>query len=138
MATEIVARAAGFDRDDDTQCLTAGFAESPDGSGLALLFQVSTYEPDEQDLLFGWDTYCIVTGDQSGTCYGGLLQAHLVGTELSLLLNPDTASKLGLEANVKVRLDVDECSLREFRDGFRQVVLVRWGRPDQVPTLSGF
>lgn len=139
MSTEIVARAAGFDRDDDTQCLTAGFAESPDGSGLALLFQVSTYEPDDQDLHFGWDTYCITTGDRSGTCYGGLLQAHLVGTELSLLFNPETASKLGLaEAEVKVRLDVDERSLREFKDGFRQVVLVRWGRADQVPTLSGF
>jgi hypothetical protein len=45
MTTEIVARVAGFDRDDDTECLTVGFAESPDGSGLALLFQVSTYEP---------------------------------------------------------------------------------------------
>jgi hypothetical protein len=138
MTTEIVARAAGFDRDDDNQCLTAGFAELPDGSGLALLFQVSTYEPDEQDLQLGWDTYCITKGDQSGTCYGGLLHADLVGTELSLLFSPDTASQLGLETKVKVRLDVDERSIREFRDGFRQVVLVCWGRPNQVPTLSGF
>jgi hypothetical protein len=45
---------------------------------------------------------------------------------------------LCLEAEVKVRLDVDERCLREFKDGFREVVLVRWGRADQVPTLSGF
>src|SRR5215475_10972614 len=97
MATEILARAARFDRDDNNDCLTAGFAELPDGSGLALLFQVSTYEPDDQDLQFGWDTYCITMGDQSGTCYGGLLHAHFVGTELTLLLTPKTASKLRLE-----------------------------------------
>jgi len=138
MPTRIVARAAGFHRDDDTECLTAGFAELPDGSGLALLFQISTYEPDDQDLKFGWDTYCVTTGDQRGTCYGGLLQAHLVDTELSLLFTPESAGKLRLEAEVKVRLDVDERSLREFKDGFRQVVLVHWGRADQVPTLSGF
>jgi Immunity protein 10 len=138
MTAEIVARAAGFVTDNDSQCLTAGFSELPDGSGLALLFQVSTYEPDEQDVQLGWDTYCITTGDQRGTCYGGLLHAHLVGAELSLLFNPETASILGLEDNVNVRLDVDERSLCEFRDGFPQVVLVRWGRADQVPTLSGF
>jgi hypothetical protein len=138
MPTQIVARAAGFHRDDATECLTAGFAELPDGGGLGLLFQISTCEPDDQDLKFGWDTYCITTGDQRGTCYGGLLQAHLVETELSLLFTPASASKLCLEAEVKVRLDVDERCLREFKDGFREVVLVRWGRADQVPTLSGF
>jgi hypothetical protein len=57
---------------------------------------------------------------------------------LSLLFTPASASMLCLEAEVKVRLDVDERCLREFKDGFREVVLVRWGRADQVPTLSGF
>lgn len=138
MATEILARAAGFDRDDVNECLTAGFAELPDGSCLALLFQVSTHEPDDQDLHLGWDTYCITTGDQSGTCYGGLLHEHFAGTELTLLFTPKAASELRLETEVRVRFDVDESSLQEFKDGFRRVVLVRWGRADQVPTLSGF
>src|SRR5262245_8191124 len=119
------------------RCLTVGFAELLGGSGLGLLFQISTKEPDDQDLKFGWDTYCITTGDQRATCYGGLLQAHLVETELSVLFTPESASKLCLEADVTVRLDVDERSLRECKDGFREMVRVRWGRADQVPTLCG-
>jgi hypothetical protein len=138
MTTEIVARAAGFDRDDDIQCITAGFAEFADGSGLGLLFQAATCEPDEQDVQLGMDTYCITTGDQRATRYGGLIRAELTGNELLLVFSREAGEDFDLDGGMKVRLDVDERALREFKEGFPQVVLVPWGRANQRPKLSGF
>jgi Immunity protein 10 len=138
MTTLIVARVASFMRDDAAEVLIAGFAEFADGSGRALLFQVATYEPEAQDVRGGMDTYCITNSDGSAVEYGGLRQAQLVGNELSLLFTPETARAFGIDDEVKVSFEVDESVLREFKDGFPQVVLVPWGRADQVPTLSGF
>jgi hypothetical protein len=138
MTTQIVARVACFVRNDADEVLIAGFAEFADGRGCALLFQAATYEPEEQDERGGMDTYCITNGDGSAVEYGGLRQAQLVGNELSLHFTPETARTFGFDDEVKVRFEVDESALREFKDGFPQVVLVPWGRADQVPTLSGF
>jgi hypothetical protein len=138
MTTLIVARVASFVRDDTAKVLIAGFAEFADGSGRALLFQAATYEPEEQDVRGGMDTYCITNSDGSAVKYGGLRQAQLVGNELSLLFTPETAHAFGIDDEVKVSFEVDAGALRKFKDGFPQVVLVPWGRADQVPTLSGF
>ena len=138
MTTLIVARVASFVRDDAAAVLIAGFAEFADGSGWALLFQAATYDPEEQDVHGGMDTYCITDSDGSAVEYGGLRQAQLVGNELSLLFTPETACAFGFDDEVKVRFEVDESALREFKGGFPQVVLVPWGRADQVPALSGF
>lgn len=138
MTTQIVARVACFVRNDADEVLIAGFAEFADGSGWALLFQAATYEPEEQDVRGGMDTYCITDSDGSAVEYGGLRQAQLVSNELSLHFNPETARAFGFDDEVKVRFEVDESALREFKDGFPQVVLVPWGRADQVPRLSGF
>ena len=138
MTTLIVARMASFVRDDAAEVVIAGFAEFADGSGRALLFQAATYEPEEQDVRGGMDTYCITNSDGSAVEYGGLRQAQLVGNELSLFFAAETARAFGIDHEVKVRFEVDESAFREFKDGFPQVVLVPWGRADQVPTLSGF
>ena len=138
MTTQIVARVASFERDDENEVIIAGFADSADGSGWALLFQAATYEPEEQDLRSGMDTYCITKGDGSVVVYGGLRQAELIGNDLTLRFTPDTARTFGFDDELKVRLEVNESALRDFKEGFPQVVLPAWGRTDQAPTLSGF
>ena len=98
MSTEIVARAAEFCDGNDNECLTAGFSELPDGSGLALLFQVSTFGPDEQDVQLGWARIAVSPrGTSVGPAMAACSRRHLVGTELSLLFNPETAEYRKLE-----------------------------------------
>jgi hypothetical protein len=60
-----------------------------------LLFQAATYEPEEQDVRGGMDTYCITNSDGSAVEYGRLRQAQLVGNEFLcfLLLQPRTPSE---------------------------------------------
>ena len=103
-----------------------------------MFFQAATYEPEEQDVRSGMDTYCITNGDGSVVVHGGLRQADLVGNDLTLLFTADTARTFGFDDELKVRLEVDEGALRDFKEGFPQVVLPPWGRVDHVPTLSGF
>ncbi|MFZ1103630.1 MAG: hypothetical protein WAN86_12450, partial [Hyphomicrobiaceae bacterium] len=69
MTTQIVARVACFVRNDADEVLIAGFAEFADGSGWALLFQAATYEPEEQDVRGGMDTYCITDSDGGAVEY---------------------------------------------------------------------
>ncbi|MCP3784119.1 Imm10 family immunity protein [Micromonospora sp. A3M-1-15] len=131
----IVAHAAGFEHDEDDEVVEAGFAEGVDGSGFALMFQRTDYEPDEQDIRLGMDTYCLTTGD-GRTHYGGLLAAELDDGQLTLRLSPDAAGTIGIAEITTVRLDVDAASLSAFRDGLPLVV--NWGRSHDIPTLRGF
>ncbi|MFF0154450.1 Imm10 family immunity protein [Micromonospora sp. NPDC005203] len=133
--TLIVAHAAGFEHDEDDEVVEAGFAEGADGSGFALMFQRTDYEPDEQDISLDMDTYCLTTGD-GRTHYGGLLGAELDGGQLTLRLAPGAAEAIGLSEVTTVRLHVDAASLAALRNGLPQVV--NWGRCEEIPTLQGF
>lgn len=133
--TVIVAQAAGFEHDEDDEVVEAGFAEGADGSGFALVFQRTDYEPDEQDIRLGMDTYCLTTGD-GRTHYGGLLAADLDGGRLTLRLSRDAAETIGITEVTTVRLDVDAASLSALKNGLPQVV--NWGRSEEIPTLRGF
>jgi hypothetical protein len=133
--TVIVAQAAGFAHDEDDEVVEAGFAQGADGSGFALMIQRADYEPDEQDVSLGMDTYCLTTGD-GRTHYGGLLYAELDGDQLTLRLSPDAAAIIAITEVTTVRLDVDAASLAAFRSGLPQVV--NCGRSDAIPTLRGF
>jgi hypothetical protein len=135
---EMVARSAGFGGEEEFGCLMAGISEFADGSGYALFFEADPREPDQQDIECGMDTYCIVTGDQSGVRYGGLQHAELVGNELRLIFKAGIGCEFGVADEFKARLEVSESALQEFKEGFRQVVWAPWGRASEKPTLSGF
>ena len=138
MITQMVAHVVGFA--EELECFTAGFSEHHIEAGFSLLFQAQAdaYAPDQQDIELGMDTYCIVTGDQSGVHYGGLQHAELAGNELQLIFKPGIGHKFGVADQLRVRLEVNASALREFKEGFRQVVSVPWGRASEKPTLSGF
>jgi hypothetical protein len=136
--TKMVARVVGFA--EEFGCLTAGFSEFETEVSFSLLFQAQAgaYAPEQQDIELGMDTYCIVAGDQSEVHYGGLRHAELAGNELQLIFKPSIGHKFGVADELRVQLEVDECILQEFKEGFRQVVSVPWGRASEKPTLSGF
>jgi hypothetical protein len=60
---------------------------------------------DAQDVALGQDTYCIVSGNQQGTIYGGVLAWHTAGSEIGLQLLPHAASALGLTPNTTIVLE---------------------------------
>jgi hypothetical protein len=96
MTIRFVARAAGADVDPDGDFTAAGLSEGADGSGFVLLFQCGALEPDEQDVVLGLDTHCLVTADQ-GTAYGCVREAVLAGNVLTVSLDPAALDDLGLD-----------------------------------------
>ena len=110
---ELTARVMGGEVDDGDEVVEAGLAEHADGSGWALFFQRTDYEPDEQDIRWGMDSYCLTTGGGL-TVYGGLRRAELDGDVLRLILSSGAAEVLRLAEVVTVRLEVEA--------GMRQVL----------------
>lgn len=66
---ELFAQSVGFEIDEEDEVVEAGFSEGIDDPGFTLLIQRTDYEPDEQDISLGMDTYCLVSGGR--THYGG-------------------------------------------------------------------
>ena len=95
------------------EVVEAGLSEHAGGSGWALFFQRTDYEPDEQDIRWGMNSYCLTTGGGL-TVYGGLRRAELDGDVLRLTLSGGAADVLRLAEVVTVRLEVEA--------GMRQVL----------------
>jgi hypothetical protein len=71
--------------------------------GWVLEFQHAD-EFDQQDKALGFDTYCIVSGMQEGTTYGGVEIWWVRSDTLFLVLTPEAARELGLTRDVRVQL----------------------------------
>ena len=57
------------------------FAEQPDGTGRAVIFQIDASR-DDQDMALGMDTYCVVTED-AATYYGGVIALELASVAIA-------------------------------------------------------
>lgn len=130
---EVTARYFRFVEDEDDEVLEAGFAETEDGTGFVLLIQRSLYEPEEQEVRLGMDTYCLVSGGQS--IYGGLRRAVRFDQRLDLTLSSEAAELLELPVDLQVRLD-GEAAAAEVLDALPRIVM--WGREEERPELLGF
>ena len=62
---------------------------------------------DDQDRALGQDTYCIVSGWQEGTIYGGIQALSVDGDRVALQLSPDAARELGLAIHVTIAIARD-------------------------------
>ncbi|RKT53658.1 Imm10 family immunity protein [Saccharothrix australiensis] len=131
---EFTARSFGFEEDEDDEVLEVGVAESADGGGVVLLIQRATYDPDEQDVNLGLDSYCLVSDGR--THYGGVVRAARVGEELQLDMSSEAADTLDLDARVRIRLDGPEEQVEVFFRGLRTVL--DWGRSADRPEMVGF
>ncbi|MES9537913.1 Imm10 family immunity protein [Actinomadura sp. NPDC000600] len=133
MAFTFTARAVGAETYEDDECFIAGVAEHEDGSGRQLTFMCSLYEPEDQDIATGMDSYCLVTPGQ-GTAYGGVREAVLKDRVLRIVVDPSNLEALGLnDSEIEVILDVEETQIRQFREGLRRVLA--YGRPSERPAI---
>ena len=133
MAFTFTARAAGAETYEDDECFIAGVAEHEDGSGHQLTFMCGLYEPENQDIATGMDSYCLVSAGQ-GTAYGGVREAVLKDRVLRIAVDPSNLEALGLnDSEIEVTLDVEETKIQQFREGLRRVLT--YGRPNERPTI---
>ncbi|WP_447005149.1 Imm10 family immunity protein [Saccharothrix isguenensis] len=121
----------GYVEDDVDEVVEIGLAESDDGAGFVLLIQRTDYEPDEQDIALGMDTYCLVSGGR--THYGGVLRAARDGNTLHLRIAADAASLLDLPEQLAITLDGPADDVAAFFTGLPGVL--DWGRPADRPVL---
>lgn len=134
MTLELIARSFGYAEDDDDEVLECGFSENEDGSGFVLLIQRTLYEPDEQDILLGFDTYCLVAGGR--THYGGIVRAEREGNLLRLDVSSKAARVLEVPANLEVHLEGSVDDVEDFFSGLPAIL--DWGREEGRPILVGF
>lgn len=133
MTIRFSARVVGVQEDEDLEVLSAGVAEYENGTGEMLLFQCGLYEPEEQDIALGMDSYCLVTADQ-GTAYGSVTGVSLHSRLLRVVVAPEHLDALGLDdTDIEVGLDVDEQDIERLREGLRRILV--YGRQDARPAV---
>ncbi|GAB3954014.1 Imm10 family immunity protein [Streptomyces sparsus] len=124
-----------FEDYEEEEVLEIGVA-GVDESGVArsLSIQRSTYEPDEQEIQSGMDSYSVST-ERGFTVYGCLRSVRLSDTFLTLYFAAEDAEALEISTPVAVELSktrVDEGHLsRKLRE------ILDWGPPEKRPDMIG-
>ncbi|MFJ8149121.1 Imm10 family immunity protein [Streptomyces sp. NPDC096048] len=131
---EIVAQSVGFEVDEEDEVREAGFSEGADEPGFTLLIQRSDYEPDEQDISLGFDTYCLVSGGRSH--YGGLRRVERDAEMIRFLFSSQAAAVLGISESLTVRFEAPTQSVEAYSSGLPGIL--DWGRETERPILVGF
>ncbi|MEU8581750.1 Imm10 family immunity protein [Streptomyces abikoensis] len=132
----LTATEVGFFEDyEDEEALEVGISGIDDaGVRRSFSIQRSTYEPDEQEVQSGMDTYNIST-ERGFTVYGCLRRVQLDGSRLSLEFTAEDAEILEISTLVEVDLDgpvADDVNLsRKLSE------ILDWGSRDKRPELIG-
>ncbi|MFE0811773.1 Imm10 family immunity protein [Streptomyces sp. NPDC058848] len=136
LTMRLTAAEVGFFEDyEDEEALEVGIA-GVDESGVSRSFSVqrSTYEPDEQEIQSGMDSYNVST-ERGLTVYGCLRSVRLSDGVLNLEFAAEDAEILEVSTSVEVNLRearVDEGELlRKLRE------ILDWGSPEKRPNLMG-
>ncbi|MFI7123756.1 Imm10 family immunity protein [Amycolatopsis sp. NPDC049868] len=124
-----------FEDHEDEEALEVGIA-GVDGAGVRRSFSIqrSTYEPDEQEVRSGMDSYNVST-EQGLTVYGCLRIVRLTGTILTLEFTAEDAGILEISTPVEVDLSglgIDDADL----SGWLRKIL-DWGAREKRPELIG-
>jgi len=81
--------------DSDENFILVGFADEQDGRYREALHFQRSYEFDEQDLALGMDQVYVERNDQSQSAYGGIEQIELHPDRVRMVVNGQTAQRLG-------------------------------------------
>ncbi|WP_240799003.1 Imm10 family immunity protein [Streptomyces sp. A0958] len=132
----LTATEVGFFEDyEDEETLEVGLA-GVDGAGVPRSFSIqrSTYEPDEQEVQSGMDSYNVST-ERGFTVYGCLRSVRFSNLVLALEFTAEDAEILEISTPVEVNLSeaqVDEGNLsRKLRE------ILDWGSLEKRPELIG-
>ncbi|MEV8248430.1 Imm10 family immunity protein [Streptomyces rochei] len=136
LTMRLTATEVGFFEDyEDEETLEVGFA-GVDESGVprSLSIQRSTYEPDEQEIQSGMDSYNVST-ERGLTVYGCLQRVRLSGTILTMEFSPEDAEILEISTPVEVHLSEAQANEGNLPRKLREIL--DWGSPQKRPYLVG-
>ncbi len=132
----LTATEVGFFEDhEDEEALEVG-VNGIDDSGARRSFSIqrSTYEPDEQEVQSGMDSYN-VSNEQGFTVYGCLRRVQLNGTLLALEFTAEDAEILEITTVVEVELCDSGVDIANLSTKLREIL--DWGAPEKRPELVG-
>lgn len=132
----LTAAEVGFFEDyEDEEALEVGIAGVDEsGASRSFSFQRSTYEPDEQEIQSGMDSYNVST-ERGMTVYGCLRSVRLSGTVLALEFAAEDAEILEISTPVEVNLSEAQVDERILSRKLREIL--NWGSPEKRPDLVG-
>lgn len=131
----LTATEVGFYEDyEDDETLAVGLAGVDEaGSRRSFSIQRSTYEPDEQDIRLGMNSYNIST-ERGFTVYGCLHRVQLTDSVLSLTFTTEDAEILEISTPVEVNLTEATAELAVLAGKLREIL--DWGAPEKRPELA--
>ncbi|KOV81796.1 Imm10 family immunity protein [Nocardia sp. NRRL S-836] len=132
----LTAAEVGFFEDyEDDEALEVGIA-GVDGAGVRRSFSIqrSTYEPDDQEVRSGMDSYCVST-ERGFTVYGCLRSVRLTGALLTLQFTVEDAEVLDVATPVEVDLSGSGVDGVDLTGRLREIL--DWGAPEKRPELIG-
>ncbi|MFE3493259.1 Imm10 family immunity protein [Streptomyces sp. NPDC059175] len=136
LTMRLTAAEVGFFEDyEDEEALEVGVA-GVDESGVQRSFSIqrSTYEPDEQEIQSGMDSYNVST-ERGFTVYGCLRSVRLSGRVLTLEFTDEDAEILEISTPVEVNLSEVEVGVENLPRKLREIL--DWGSPEKRPDLIG-
>ncbi|WP_239084349.1 MULTISPECIES: Imm10 family immunity protein [Streptomyces] len=136
LTMRLAATEVGFFEDyEDEETLEVGIS-GVEESGVPRSFSIqrSTYEPDEQEIQSGMDSYNIST-EQGFTVYGCLRSVRLSHMVLTLEFTAEDAEALEISTIVEVNLNEAQVDAENFSRKLREIV--DWGSPAKRPDLVG-
>ncbi|MFH9607486.1 Imm10 family immunity protein [Streptomyces sp. NPDC017448] len=132
----LTATEVGFFEDyEDEETLEVGVS-GMDESGVPRSFSIqrSTYEPDEQEIQSGMDSYNVST-ERGFTVYGCLRSVRFSHMVLTLEFTAEDAEILEISTTVEVNLNEAQVDAENFSRKLREIV--DWGSPGKRPDLIG-
>ncbi|MGW4304498.1 Imm10 family immunity protein [Streptomyces californicus] len=136
LTMRLAATEVGFFEDyEDEETLEVGIS-GVEESGVPRSFSIqrSTYEPDEQEIQSGMDSYNIST-EQGFTVYGCLRSVRLSHMVLTLEFTAEDAEALEISTIVEVNLNEAQVDTENFSRKLREIV--DWGSSAKRPDLVG-
>ncbi|WP_432171800.1 Imm10 family immunity protein [Streptomyces sp. 1222.5] len=132
----LTATEVGFFEDyEDEEALEVGVSGIDDaGVRRSFSIQRSTYEPDEQEVQSGMDSYN-VSNEQGFTVYGCLRRVQLDGTLLALEFTAEDAEILEISTVVEVDLRDSGVDMANLSSKLSDIV--DWGAAEKRPELIG-
>ncbi|GAB3992570.1 hypothetical protein GCM10029992_02050 [Glycomyces albus] len=129
----------GFFEDyDEEEVLEVGLqGVGETGSQRSFSIQRSTYQPDEQDVQNGMDSYCVST-ERGYTLYGCLRSVCFGDALLTLEFREEHARILGSEVRVEFEIGDSEASRIDRAELARKLrEILDWGAEEQRPEFVG-
>ncbi|MGV4989026.1 Imm10 family immunity protein [Streptomyces sp. NRAIS4] len=132
----LTATEVGFFEDyEDEEALEVGITGIDDaGVRRSFSIQRSTYEPDEQEVQSGMDSYNIST-EQGFTVYGCLRRVRLSGSLLALEFAAEDAEIL--EISTPVEVDLSGSAVDNVNLAGKLSEILDWGSREKRPELIG-